>query len=166
MFTKNNTMNEILNTEPVGRAAGNLFPTCFMARVPVEHRDHTMAQIEKEETMEWGAPFLADAFLECANLIKETAETKKFKYISLWGENDDVSAGDKMSHWKNGIPDADLNTEEGVWLFTGDPAVDNEAFAHTAGSDSIPPYESVGFQGKKKYLRLKTGSDPLSGRRL
>ena len=55
-------MNEILNTEPVGRAAGNLFPTCFMARVPVEHRDHTMAQIEKEETMEWGAPFLADAF--------------------------------------------------------------------------------------------------------
>lgn len=30
MFTKNNTMNEILNTEPVGRAAGNLFPTCFM----------------------------------------------------------------------------------------------------------------------------------------
>ena len=84
MFTKNNTMNEILNTEPVGRAAGNLFPTCFMARVPVEHRDHTMAQIEKEETMEWGAPFLADAFLECANLIKETAETKKFKYISLW----------------------------------------------------------------------------------
>ena len=51
MFTKNNTMNEILNTEPVGRAAGNLFPTCFMARVPVEHRDHTMAQIEKEETM-------------------------------------------------------------------------------------------------------------------
>ena len=87
MFTKNNTMNEILNTEPVGRAAGNLFPTCFMARVPVEHRDHTMAQIEKEETMEWGAPFLADAFLECANLIKETAETKKFKYISLWGES-------------------------------------------------------------------------------
>ena len=99
MFTKNNTMNEILNTEPVGRAAGNLFPTCFMARVPVEHRDHTMAQIEKEETMEWGAPFLADAFLECANLIKETAETKKFKYIPLWGENDDASAGDKMSHW-------------------------------------------------------------------
>ena len=55
MFTKNNTMNEILNTEPVGRAAGNLFPTCFMARVPVEHRDHTMAQIEKEETMEWSS---------------------------------------------------------------------------------------------------------------
>ena len=25
MFTKNNTMNEILNTEPVGRAAGNLY---------------------------------------------------------------------------------------------------------------------------------------------
>lgn len=167
MFTKNNTMNEILNTEPVGRAAGNLFPTCFMARVPVEHRDHTMAQIEKEETMEWGAPFLADAFLECANLIKETAETKKFKYIPLWGENDDASAGDKMSHWKNGIPDADLNTEEGVWLFTGDPAVDNEAFAHTAGSDSIPPYESVAVsKEKKKYIRLKTGSDPLSGRRL
>ena len=109
-----------------------------------------MAQIEKEETMEWGAPFLADAFLECANLIKETAETKKFKYIPLWGENDDASAGDKMSHWKNGIPDADLNMEEGVWLFTGDPAVDNEAFAHTAGSDSIPPYESVAVSKEKR----------------
>ena len=55
-----------------------------------------------------------------------------------------------MSHWKNGIPDADLNTEEGVWLFTGDPAVDNEAFAHTAGSDSIPPYESVAVSKKKE----------------
>ena len=68
-------MNEILNTEPVGRAAGNLFPTCFMARVPVEHRDHTMAQIEKEETMEWGAPFLADAFLECARRRQRNLST-------------------------------------------------------------------------------------------
>lgn len=150
MFTKNNTMNEILNTEPVSRAIGNLFPTCFLNRVPLEHRDHTMAQIEKEETMEWGAPFLADAFLECANLIKETAETKKFKYIPLWGETDDASAGVKMPHWEDGIPQSDLNTEEGVWLFTGDPAVDNEAFAHTAGSDSIPPYESTAVAEEKK----------------
>ena len=69
MFTENNTMNEILNTEPVGRTIGNLFPGCFMARVREEHRDHTMAQIAKEDTMEWGAPFLVDAFLEFANLI-------------------------------------------------------------------------------------------------
>lgn len=97
-----------------------------------------------------GSTIFSGCLLECANLIKETAETKKFKYIPLWGENDDASAGDKMSHWKNGIPDADLNTEEGVWLFTGDPAVDNEAFAHTAGSDSIPPYESVAVSKEKR----------------
>ena len=36
MFNENNTMNEILNTEP-----------------------------------EWGAPFLVDAFLECANMVLE-----------------------------------------------------------------------------------------------
>lgn len=38
------------------------------------------------------------------------------------------------------IPDAGLNNAQGVWLFTGDPAVDNTAFAHTSGSSSVPPY--------------------------
>ena len=50
MFTKNNNMNEILNTEPVGRAAGQWdFQPVFMARVPVVHRDHTMAQRLRRE---------------------------------------------------------------------------------------------------------------------
>ena len=152
MFNENNTMNEILNTEPVGRTIGNLFPGCFMARVREKHRDHMMAQIAKEDTMEWGAPFLVDAFLECANLILENAKTGKFKYIPLWSATEEATK-EALPHWKNGLPDANLNTEEGVWLFTGDPAVDNEAFAHTAGSASIPPYRSAAVPEEKRKTK-------------
>ena len=127
MFTEDHTFEEIKGKEPIGRALGNLFPSCWISRIQEEHYSDTMAKIKEEDTMEWGQPFLSEALVESANLLEMAAEKKNFMFVPLW-EKDGATAG-----WKDGIPDADLNCEEGVWLFTGNPAVDNMAFAHTAG---------------------------------
>ena len=122
MFTEDHTFEEIKGKEPIGRALGNLFPSCWISRIQEEHYGDTMAKIKEEDTMEWGQPFLSEALVESANLLEMAAEKKNFMFVPLW-EKDGATAG-----WKDGIPDADLNCEEGVWLFTGNPAVDNMAF--------------------------------------
>lgn len=134
MFTKNDTFEHILQTGPVKRAIGNLFPTCWLERIPPQHDTYTMHQIEAENRMEWGEPFLSDAFVESANILMEADKNKRFLFIPLW--NPDADSADRQ------IPDADLNCADSVWLFTGNPDTDLTAFAHTAGAASIPPYPS------------------------
>lgn len=141
MFTKNHTFMEIMNTEPVGRAIGNLFPSCWISRIPPEHSQMTMEQIQEKDQMEWGAPFLSGAFVKAANLLMETAANQRFLFLPLWRPAPDNNA------W---IPDADQNTAEGVWLFTGNPALDNQAFAHTAGTSTIPPYPTNAVPPKNR----------------
>lgn len=131
MFTKNDTLEQILNTEPVKRAVCNLFPSCWLERIPPSHATHTMLQIEKEDTMEWGVPFISDAFVKCANMLMETEKNKRYVFIPLWNPRFDKQ-----------IPDSDLNNANSVWLFTGNPNIDNTAFAHSFESDSVPPYPS------------------------
>lgn len=139
MFTLENTFYEIMNTDPVKRAVGNLFPSCWYQRVAGEHVHDTMLQIAKEDTMEWGDPFLSEEFIECANLLMEAYSKQRFCFVPLWREQE-----------KGWVPDADLNCEEGVFLFTGNPEIDNRAFAHTAGSRSIPPYRSKAVPEEKR----------------
>ncbi len=107
IFTKQDTYEKIRNTPPVDRAIGNLFPTCWSERIPPSLFSHTMEQIESEVTMEWGAPFLSDAFVECANILMDAANNNRYQFISLWEP--------KEPDW---IPDADLNRADSVWLFT------------------------------------------------
>ncbi len=52
MFTLDSTYEEILNTEPLGRALCNLFPSCWRDRVPTEHAGYTMRRIMEEDTMD------------------------------------------------------------------------------------------------------------------
>ncbi|MEI3178864.1 MAG: hypothetical protein V8S31_11655 [Lachnospiraceae bacterium] len=94
-----------------------------------------MAKIKEEDTMEWGQPFLSEALVESANLLEMAAEKKNFMFAPL---------GKRRCDSRLECPDTpvDLNCAEGVWLFTGNPAVDNMAFAHTAGEASVPPYPS------------------------
>ena len=131
MFTKSNTFEQIMNTEPIQKAINNLFPSCWLNRIPPDHITHTMQQIESEDTMEWGVPFISDAFIECANILMETSKNNRFLFIPLWNPQSE-----------NWIPDSDLNCADSVWLFTGNPDTDITAFAHTAGNSSIPPYPS------------------------
>lgn len=103
MFTEDHTFEEIKGKEPIGRALGNLFPSCWISRIQEEHYGDTMAKIKEEDTMEWGQPFLSEALVESANLLEMAAEKKNFMFVPLW-EKDGATAG-----WKDGIPDADLN---------------------------------------------------------
>lgn len=146
MFTKSHTLEEIINTEPIGRSIGNLFPSCWLNQVPQQYFNNTMEQIEKKVQMDWGVPFLSDAFIECSNLLMETAQNQRFLFVPLWQEalSDPLPEG-----W---IPDADQNNKNNVWLFTGNPKTDLTAFAHTAGSSSIPPYLSAAVSPQKRKL--------------
>lgn len=144
MFTKNDTFEQILHTTPIERSIGNLFPSCWSDRVPAEHHTHTMYQIEAEDRMEWGAPFLSDAFVECANLLMETYQNKRFLFIPLWN----TDSGSR-------IPDSDQNHADSAWLFTGNPDKDPAAFAHTSGNGSVPPYPSNAVPAEKIENRSK-----------
>lgn len=139
MFTIDHTFYEIMHTEPVGKAIGNLFPLCWLGRIPEEHVHDSMRRIAEMDRMEWGAPFLADAFVECANLLMEASQKQRFRFVPLWKE--------QKEGW---IPDGNLNNEEGVCLFTGNPGTDNIAFAHTAGAGSVPPYASNAVSREKR----------------
>lgn len=139
MFTANHTYNEIMRTEPIGRAIGNLFPSCWRARIAPEHGDDPMWKIAKKDRMEWGAPFLSEAFVLCANVLMEAYEKQRFCFLPLWKE--------QPFGW---IPDADLNREESVYLLTGNPKVDNTAFAHLPAGGSLPPYESHAVPSEKR----------------
>lgn len=149
MFTLDHTYEEIMNTDPVGRAIGNLFPTCWRDRISPEHAGHTMRRIAQEDKMEFGDPFVSDAFVECANLLMETAENRRFLFVPLWDEKFALNPCQKDG---NPIPDGDLNAAAGVSLFTGNPEVDNAAFAHTAVPDSVPPYDTTAVSEEKRRI--------------
>ena len=137
MFSINNTMREIMETPLIRSRIGNLFPSCWILCVKKEHWDHTMEQIKKEDTMEWGQTFCSDEFVECANLVLETVDKKRFCFVPLWTEKE------SLDFTGNYLPKAATNCEEDVWLFTGNPWIDQQAFAHTSGSASIPPYKTT-----------------------
>lgn len=141
MFTKNDTFEQIMRTDPIRRAIGNLFPSCWLHRIPPQHAAYTMSQIEAEDTMEWGVPFQSDAFIESANLLMEAAHNHRFLFLPLWDPDN------RDSQW---IPDADTNCASTVSLFTGNPAIDNTAFAHTAQGSSVPPYPTNAVSAEKR----------------
>lgn len=144
MFSINNTMREIMETPLIGSRIGNLFPSCWIPCVKKEHWDHTMEQIKQEDTMEWGQPFWSEAFVECANILKETVDKKRFCFVPLWTERETLDFTGKY------LPEAATNCEKDVWLFTGNPLIDQQAFAHTSSSASIPPYKSDAVLEEKK----------------
>ncbi|MDE7311179.1 MAG: alpha/beta hydrolase [Eubacterium sp.] len=139
MFTKNNTFDQIMHTEPIQKAIGNLFPSCWTQQILPRYAAHTMQQIESEVQMEWGVPFFSDAFVESANILMDTVQNERFVFIPLWQEPEISAASDSLAPW---IPDSDQNDTRHVWLFTGNPQKDLTAFAHTSGSGSVPPYPS------------------------
>ena len=160
MFTKNDTFEQIMHTNPIDRSIGNLFPSCWLDRIPPQHHTHTMHQIEAEDQMEWGAPFISDAFVECANILMETYQNQRFLFIPLWNTantptNAPGCTANSDPHSGIWIPNADQNDADSAWLFTGNPDTDLTAFAHTSGTGSIPPYPShaVPFENRENQSR-------------
>ena len=132
MYTLEFTFQQLMNDRLLKRALGNLIPSEWINELPTESYNKTLAQIATDHHMHWGAPFLSREILECANILSDTESSNRFLFQPLWQTHYD--------HQGSSIPDANLNTEESVWLFTGNPTVDNHAFAHTDIPGSIPPY--------------------------
>ncbi len=57
-FTLDDRFDEIMNTEPIGRSIGNLFPSCWTARITSEYAHYTMRQIQKRLPWNGVHPFL------------------------------------------------------------------------------------------------------------
>lgn len=139
MVTLQTTWNEIRTTKPLDRALGTLFPSCWMRLLTAEHGNETMEQIHTRVQMEWGEAFWSEPLVNSANMLLDTVEKHTFCYVPLWSK--------KEQGW---IPDADANTEDGVWLFTGNPDVDAQAFLHFADCDTVPPYPSQAVSEEHK----------------
>ena len=131
MFSMKSTWKEIKTTKPVDTALGDLFPTCWSILLQ-GHEEETMEQIHDRVHMEWGEAFWSQPLVNCANMLMETAEKQKFLFVPLWHT--------QKEGW---IPKEDQNDEEGVWLFTGNPDVDQQAFMHFDDCASVPPYPSA-----------------------
>ena len=139
MFTLQSTWNEIKTTKPLDRALGNLFPSCWLRLLTKAEEKKTMQQIHNTVKMEWGEAYWAQPLVNSANILLETAEQNTFCFVPLWKK--------QKAGW---IPDADLNSEEGVWLFTGNPDVDAQAFMHFSDCESIPPYPTQAVSQEKR----------------
>ena len=135
MYTLQYTFQELMDNRLLKRSLGNLFPSEWLEALPKSQYSKTLAQLMEEEKMQWGAPFLSKEIIACANILTETANEKRFLFQPMWQ--------DSYEQNEFSIPDSDLNNEEGVWLFTGNPAVDNQAFAHTDIPGSVPPYAAI-----------------------
>jgi len=111
----------------IGRSVSDL-----LEHIAAGHEEETMEQIHDRVHMEWGEAFWSQPLVNCANMLMETAEKQKFLFVPLWHT--------QKEGW---IPKEDQNDEEGVWLFTGNPDVDQQAFMHFDDCASVPPYPSA-----------------------
>lgn len=149
MYTLQHTFQELMDNGLLKRALGNLFPSEWLEELPKSQYSKTLAQLMEEEKTHWGAPFLSKEIIECANILLETAGEQRFLFQPMWQAS--YAQNDSL------IPDSDLNNEEGVWLFTGNPAVDNQAFAHTDIPGSVPPYAPASLHQADSVPNESTG---------
>lgn len=139
MYTLQHTFQQLMDNTLLHRTLGNLFPSDWLNELPKEQYQKTLETLHKEEHTHWGAPFLSAEIIECANILEETGPHGRFVFQPLWKDHYDYDG--------SSIPDADLNNEDGVWLFTGNPSVCNLAFAHTNIPGSVPPYMDRNITG-------------------
>lgn len=67
-----------------------------------------------------------------------------------------ISVCTSLAYAKEGwIPKEDQNDEEGVWLFTGNPDVDSQAFMHFDDCASVPPYPSVAVSKERRQEKKR-----------
>lgn len=160
MFSMKSTWKEMKTTKPVDTALGDLFPTCWSILLQ-GHEEETMEQIHDRVHMEWGEAFWSQPLVNCANVLMETAEKQKFLFVPLWHT--------QKEGW---IPKEDQNDEEGVWLFTGNPDVDSQAFMHSDDCASIPPYLYTAVSKERRQekgtpgFEIYEGFDPQPGEKI
>lgn len=105
MFTKNNSMEEILS---LNQYIGILFPRMLCDMVPKTFWNVPLQTVEQKVKMPWGAPFLADDFVRAANKMEEILYDRSYEFIPLWKP-------EKMNGF---LPEIEKNSKESVFLMT------------------------------------------------
>lgn len=116
MFTKNNSIEEILREKDLRRYLGVMFPAMFCDLVPETYRDVPLKIVEQEVKMPWGAPFLADELVRAANKMEDIIYNGSYKFIPLWAEEN----VDRF------LPEAEKNNKESVCLMVSNRNTEEE----------------------------------------
>lgn len=86
MYTKNNSIEEILSEKDLSKHLGIMFPAMFCDMVPEAYRNVPLKLVEQKVKMPWGAPFLADELVRVANKMEDIISNGSYQFIPLWTE--------------------------------------------------------------------------------
>ena len=107
-FTKQNSIQDILEAPITSNYIPFFFPTDLFDFVPKEMWTSTLEEVGKTVRMPWGLPFGADELVHAANTTQEIFSCpNRYEFVPLWGE-----AG------KNYLPDYAVNSKETVCLMS------------------------------------------------
>lgn len=91
MFTKENSINGILATPGVKDYLEIFFSQILLECVPEELRSEKISVMETQVMMPWGVPFISEMFLTAAEKSWEIAQEKKYRFVSLWNDQEDCA---------------------------------------------------------------------------
>lgn len=107
-FTKQNSIQDILDAPVVGGHIQFFFPADLFDFVPKEMWTRPLEEVGQTVRMPWGPMFDADGLAHMANIIEEIFfHLEKYEFVPLWGE-----AG------KDYVPDYGANNKEAVCLMS------------------------------------------------
>ena len=84
MFTKEMSINAILDNPGVRDYLNVFFPKMLLDCVPAEQRSEKIMQMENSVVMPWGGPFISEAFLQAAEKADKVSKDNTCKFIPLW----------------------------------------------------------------------------------
>ena len=107
-FTKQNSIQDILNSPAIGGYIPFFFPADLLHFVPKEMWTSTLEEVGQTVHMPWGPLFGADELVHAANTIQEIfSYLEKYAFVPLWG-------GEREGY----LPDYGANNKEAVCLMT------------------------------------------------
>lgn len=105
-FTIENTLNEVLhglNTEQMLRFFNLGISVEFINFVPEKMRNCSLAEIKKQITMPWGAPYPSEDVVKIANFSVDMVQNRKYGIIPLWQNEDGKFFPDMTQNNKNSV---------------------------------------------------------------
>ena len=107
-FTKQNSIQDILDAPVIGKYIPFFFPEDLLHFVPREMWTSTLGEVGRTVRMPWGPLFGADELVHAANTIQEIfSHLERFEFVPLWDEA-----------YEDYLPDYAANSKESVCLMS------------------------------------------------
>ena len=163
VYTKENTLNDILGNEVLGDYLYIGIAKGFVNMIPEDKRDMPLFQVAEEVKTRFG-PFPVDMLLNAANQMLRVLESGDYEFLPIWcetkGEGElTVGAGDETSVFlitkKSDCKDirpATVFVPGGAYMLV---ALLNE------GIDAMLESEKYGYRGFALYYRVKPNVHPV-----